>query len=354
MWMNDIQRFRKDNYKAMSAFFEKKSFFSAMITLLVCVLIFVGCSEKENPSDTSASASAGSETSSVPVPPSAPTDALISIKCGTETASGTDNVVLEASKRSFRAGQKVEITLPDGMHFVAVNLAQGVTKEAILYLPDGVFDYTIPNLSYSYDTALKNKSKITITARIPTDEELTAPHNLSLNPFDLLDGSTKIRNYKYSAYWSGGVFPHATTSSVCRIYDSEESKYQFEARNIIDGYTKNNGHGGYPFQSWGPDSDFSQTKGYIMIDFGHEVNVNSLLLYIRADFPHDTYFTAMTVEFSDGSRQVFTIEKNASAQSFDLGNVNTSFIRITNLKKEQSDGWAALSEIEIIGKEIIN
>lgn len=354
MWMNDIQRFRKDSYKAMSAFIEKKPFLPALITLLVCILIFAGCSEKDIPSGNLTSASDGSETSAAPVPPTTPDDALISIKCGTETASGTDNVVLEASKRSFRAGQKVEITLPEGMHFAAINIAQGVTKEAILYLPDGVFNYTIPNLSFSYDTALKNKSKITITARIPTNEELTNPHNLSLNPCDLLDGSTKIRNYKYSAYWSGNVFPHATASSVCRIYDSEESKYQFEARNIIDGYTKNNGHGGYPFQSWGPDSDFSQTNGYIMIDFGHEVNVNSLLLYIRADFPHDTYFTTMTVEFSDGSSQVFTIEKKASAQTFDLGNVNTSFIRITNLRKEQSDGWAALSEIEIIGKEIIN
>ncbi len=283
-----------------------------------------------------------------------PQEKEITISCGKNTASGNGVVELKLDKSTFKKGAKIEIQLPEGEHYLAVNISKDIMEEAIVYLPESKFSYIIPNFSYSYPAKMKSAYSHTITARIPDNSELSQSHVLSLNPFDLIDDSTKITGYKYKSYWSGSVYPHASTSSVCRVSDSEESKYQFEARNAIDGYTKNKGHGNYPYQSWGPDSDFSETKGYLLIDFGHDVTVDMLNLYIRADFPHDTYFNSMTVEFSDKSTLTFEISNDANAQTFNLGGKTTSYVKIKKLEKVDHAGWAAITEVEVVGSEIVS
>ena len=51
---------------------------------------------------------------------------------------------------------------------------------------------------------------------------------------------------------------------------------------------------------------------YVKIDFGHEVSIEELVLYVRADFDHDGYWGSCTVEFSDGSTyDISTIKKTA-------------------------------------------
>ncbi|MGM9636392.1 MAG: hypothetical protein ACI3YK_00235, partial [Eubacteriales bacterium] len=266
-----------------------------------------------------------------------PTSATISITCGSRSASGEGSVELTTTRTSFKKGNKVVVTLPEGQHYVAFCLAKDVLAESILYVSGNTFEYTIPTLTYSYPSEL---SAPTITARIPDASELTASHNLALNPADLLDPDMVVTGYTFDAYWDGNVFPHATTSSICRFASSEESKYQFEARNAIDGFTQNNGHGNYPVQSWGPDSDFSTRTGYITIDFGHDVKVDTLNLYIRADFPHDTYFTSATIKFTDGSELDIDLTNSASVQSFDLGGRTTSSIKLTSLSMADPSGWA--------------
>lgn len=278
-------------------------------------------------------------------------DRTLTVTFGDKVSSGDGTVLLEVAKSEFKAGATVKVELPEGEHYLAISISKDYVDEAIVYLPSGVFSYTIPNLAWSYPSELKRVAKHTVSARIPSDDELTAVQNLARNPLDLISKDSKIKNYIYAA-WSGDVYPHATTSSVCRLYDSEESKYQFEARNAIDGIKKNTSHGSYPYQSWGPDSNFSEKNGYIKIDFGHEVNVDSLNMYIRADFPHDTYFKKMKVEFSDGSSIEFDIEKTADEQSFEIGGVKTTYIKITKLEKDDHNGWAAITEIEVMGTHV--
>lgn len=329
----------------------KMSFRNIVCVYLLLMLVFTGCSGTTENTGYETTADVTKTPSVTAAPTSEGEESIITIGCGEKSASGTGTVLLELGKSIFKTGAVIDITLPEGEHYLAVSISKDYIDETIVYLPSGKFSYTIPNLSYSYPTELKRVSKHTVSARIPSEDELLSSQNIAKNPLDLIENDDGIKAYDY-AYWSGEVYPHASTSSVCRLYESEESKYQFEARNAIDGMVKNSSHGGYPYQSWGPDSNFSEKDGYIMIDFGHEVVVEDLDLYIRADFPHDTYFNGMKVEFSDGSTKTFKIEKSGDKQVFELGEKNTTYIKLTRLTKEDHSGWAAITEIEVIGHHV--
>ncbi len=303
--------------------------------LLLCGLLLFSACGKENAPNTAAAdttvADAGDET-----PASTGLNLVYKPKSGSEkTVSGDTDVELEIS-RAYRTGDKITVTLPEGQHYLALCLAKGIVEEAILYLPNSVFTYTAQNTSVSYPSQM-NGAKCTLTARIPSDEELAASRNLALNPADLIDAEN--------------VFPHATATSVCRI-DDETSRLQFESRNIIDGFTQNNGHGNYPYQSWGPESTMSRTD-YMTIHFGREVTLSELIVYIRADFPHDTYWTGCTVTFSDGSSMQLDLTDSASAQSFPLeAPVTTSYIKFNKFNKANGE-WAAWMEVQAIGSDIV-
>ncbi len=327
---------------------------AALSACLAAAALLSGCSDAsgdaKGSTDTQTTLAPTADTTTAPISEESK-DKTITVTFGDKVSSGDGTVLLEVTKSEFKAGATVKVELPKDEHYLAISISKDHVDEAIVYLPSGVFNYTIPNLAWSYPSELKRVARHTISARIPSDDELATVQNLARNPLDLISKDTKIKNYTYAA-WSGDVYPHATTSSVCRLYDSEESKYQFEARNAIDGIKKNTSHGSYPYQSWGPDSDFSEKKGYIKIDFGHEVNVDSLNMYIRADFPHDTYFKKMKVEFSDGSSVEFDIEKTADEQSFEIGGIKTTYIKITELEKDDHNGWAAITEIEVMGTHV--
>ncbi len=44
------------------------------------------------------------------------------------------------------------------------------------------------------------------------------------------------------------------------------------------------------------------------------MTVDKVRLYIRSDFPHDTYWTNLTIQFSDGSTQDVTLQKTSDPQ----------------------------------------
>lgn len=333
----------------------------AAICLLAAASIFLTACGEGDPVQTTSGTTAATtpvQTTTAPAdseganPDTTPAvgEKTVSIVCGSKSASGDGSAELSLNSRNFREGEVITVTLPEGQHYVAFCLSKGNLEESILYVSGNEFSYTIPNVSYTYPAAMANNT--TVTARIPDESELTASHNLALNPADLIDPAMKI-NGSYKAYWDGNVYPHATTSSVHNFADGGKDKYDFEARNAIDGFTKNNGHGQNGLQSWGPAADFNTRSGFITIDFGHEVKADTLNIYIRADFPHDTYFTSAEIVFSDGSTETITLTNSAKAQTFDLGGKTTSSIKLTKMSKQDASGWAALMEIEVMGSEIV-
>jgi len=142
----------------------------------------------------------------------------------------------------------------------------------------------------------------------------------------------------------GDFKPHpiASSNSECR------HDLAFAAMNAIDGKTENKGHGG-AFPSWGPE----QRKDlWFQIDFGKQVQVDRIDLFIRADFPHDTHWHDATVLFSDGTSEKIQIQKTAERQTFVLKQPHSLiWLRFTDLVQDEPLGWAAWSEVEVYGTE---
>jgi len=230
--------------------------------------------------------------------------------------------------KAFSSGDKVTITLPAGEKYLMVCL-NSMMGEELVYVPNGTFTYTVPSNLNVYPATFKNAVTNTITARIPTSEELTETRNLAQNIYDLSGTS--------------GVYPHASARS------EYQSNPQFLSRNAIDGFTANTGHGDYPYQSWGPDHQ----DGYqwINVDFGREVYVNEVELYIRADFPHDVHYTSAVLEFSDGTQKTVSMKNTKEGQTFKFDTVKTSYVKVKELVPADTSTsvWEGLTEVKAYG-----
>jgi len=180
----------------------------------------------------------------------------------------------------YEEGDRFKIEVPYG-NFLTVQLDQSL-KPALIYLPDGVFEFSIPfgrerSMCYAKGAFAGDDHRIVVSE--PTDAEIYAERMISSNSHD---------RHKVPKY-----FPHAAANFVTR----EEPSF-FE-RNAIDGVCDNSSHGAYPYHSWGgglrEDLEF-------WVDFGMPVEVSKVVIFLRADFPHDTYWKEMDIEFSDGTK----------------------------------------------------
>ena len=194
-------------------------------------------------------------------------------------------------------------------------------QEATVLLDDGAFSV----LSIPIDPKLEPRR------RPAMNRDLDAYRNVACNPKDRADA---------------GGFPHATTNSVCR------NDTAFEARHAIDGQVNNLGHGAWPFQSWGPAI---QSDLWWQVDFGRLVELDKIVILLRADFPHDGTWQKAVIRFSDGSRQSLTLAPVATAQTFLLKRViTTQSLRFEpSLPQPKPESWCALTELEAWGRDRI-
>ena len=135
-------------------------------------------------------------------------------------------------------------------------------------------------------------------------------------------------------------YPHASTNSVCR------NNPVFGAQNVINGKTANRGHGGR-FPSWGPDK---REDLWIQIDFGKTVEIDKIVLWIRADFPHDRHWHSAAIEFSDGGKEKIKIAKTREPQTFKFRKRKVTSVKFTELVQQKPMGWCAFSEIQVWGQ----
>ena len=234
----------------------------------------------------------------------------------------------------YEPGDKIRVELCDG-EFVKLRLDQTLL-ESLVYVPDGVFEFLIPfdteRVSCYAPGAFSGDDHRIICAE-PTEAEIYGERCISLNAHD------RHNVIKY--------FPHAAANFVTR-----EEPCFFE-RNAIDGVTENRGHGLYPYHSWGgglrEDLEF-------WIDFGMPVEVSRVVIHLRADFPHDTYWKEAELEFSDNSRVPVSLIKTEEGQVFEIEPRVTERIKLTGFKQQRlEDGslsFAALSQLTVFGKYI--
>jgi hypothetical protein len=207
--------------------------------------------------------------------------------------------------------------------------------ETLVYAPSGQWTYNLPAENGKKDSTWRvlppqafAGDKHVMVARVATPQEIAAYRNVALNPYDVRGETT--------------AFPHATSNSECR------GEADFAARNAIDGHAENTRHGPWPVQSWGPDQ---RTDLWWQVDFGRPVEVNKVVLHIRADFPHDAYWHNATIEFSDGSTVKISLERKAAAQEFKFPKRKTTYVKFTNLQQPKPLGWAGFTEVEVWGKD---
>ncbi len=231
----------------------------------------------------------------------------------------------------FEPGDRITVNT-GGAEFISVQLDKTLA-ESIIYTPSGSFDYPIPfgNLKAGYDESSFSGTTHIIKVSEPGESLAFGERIISLNAYDL-------KGQK-------GYFPHAYANLVTR-----DAPCFFE-RNAIDGVCDNSSHGDYPYHSWagGAREDLEY-----YIDFGAEVEISKIVFWLRADFPHDTYWKSLDVLFDSGERHRADFKKTAEGQCLDLPEkIKTRKVHLTNFKQaELPFSWAALSQIEVYGNYI--
>ncbi len=250
---------------------------------------------------------------------------------GAEKFSTSGDSIDAVYKLEFAPGDKISVNT-GGAEFVSVQFDETLA-ESIIYTPSGSFDYPIPHgeLTAGYDKAAFTGTEHRLKVCEVPENKAYGDRIISLNAYDL-------RGQK-------GYFPHAYANLVTR-----EDPCFFE-RNAIDGVCDNSSHGDYPYHSWagGAREDLEY-----YIDFGTEVEVSSLVFYLRADFPHDTYWKSLDVVFDGGECAAANFQKTSDGQALELTEkIKTRTVHLTNFKQAEIPfSWAALSQIEVYGNYI--
>lgn len=204
-------------------------------------------------------------------------------------------------------------------------------QESIIYVPGSFFIYHIPlkdkRSNYSPKSFYGDCHIIKIEEA--SKEEIKQRRNLAFNPYD--------------EHGNDSFFPHSSANIETR------GECVFASRNAIDGYYFNDSHGSFPYQSWGINRD---PKAEFKIDFGREVQVDEVILTLRADFPHDNYWEKVTLEFSDGSTIDASLKKSAERQSIKFEPKIVNSIILKNLIKAKGiSEFPALTQFEAWGVE---
>jgi len=265
-------------------------------------------------------------------PPPAGVAITIQNASGTVLAAGTDpKEVVLTCQHAYQKGDTVVVAGSNGAKFFFVQIDPAV-PESLVYTPVGKITYPIPfdrERRDGYDPAAFGGENHSIKARLATPSELSTYRNVAANALD------KRGQIEY--------FPHATANFVTR------DDPQFYERNAIDGNKQNSRHGSWPYESWGPGQ---RNDAQFKLDFGREVEIDKVRIFIRCDFPHDTCWKSLTMRFSDGSTVEASIEKKAEGQDFTFPKKKVSWVQLENLQQISTPlGWAALTEIEVYGSD---
>lgn len=214
----------------------------------------------------------------------------------------------------------------------AVIQLEDTLAPALVYLPGSGLTYHIPTEAERIVFSPKSFSgdKHLIRARLATPEELGKRRNLAFNCYD--------------RHGSNGFYPHSSANVETR------GEVVFASYNAIDGVYENSSHGSWPYQSWGINRD---PGAALRLEFGRPVCLDELRLTLRADFPHDSWWTSAAVEFSDGSREVLSLCKSAAPQSFAIAPRTVTWLVLTDLiKAEDESPFPALTQLEAWGTDI--
>ncbi len=226
----------------------------------------------------------------------------------------------------YREGDRIEFTCDSRRAVVQVDQA---VQPARVFLPGGGFTFRPPlagdGLAVYAPGAFRGEGHI-LAIRPDISNEY---RNLAENPADQRGSVT--------------AYPHATATVETR------NESVFAARNVLDGVHTADGHGEWPYGSWGIGA---RTDAEITLDFGREVMVDAMELYLRADFPHDAYWIEATVVLSDGASCTFPLQGIDGPQRIPLDAHRVRWMKLTRLIKcDNPSAFPALRQWVVYGKD---
>lgn len=247
----------------------------------------------------------------------------------TLAVSRGENAVSLVHTAEYREGDFIALETSQKNIFLVLQFDDGMGS-TLCYITDNVY-FHIPfgekRISYSPKAFYGNRHYL--CARVAREEEIALYRNLACNVYDQ-HGDTHC-------------YPHAFANVETR------GEAVFAARNTIDGVCENRSHGEWPYESWGinrnPDAEMT-------VDFGREIVTDKIVLYTRADFPHDSWWTQVTLEFSDGSSLDWRLEKSSLPHTLVFPQKTTRWVKLCKLiKAEDESPFPALTQIEVYGTE---
>lgn len=246
--------------------------------------------------------------------------------------SHEEETYLAYKTREYAAGEKIILESSETECFVWVQVDEALPA-SLIYLTTNQWEFPIitdAELRRAYSPKLFAGERHYIRAFLPKAYEVENYRNLALNAHDQKNDS--------------GAYPHAFANVETR------NDSTFFARNAIDGMIANESHGSFPYQSWGINQ---QADAQITIDFGREIVTDKIVLVLRGDYPHDSYWEAVTLEFSDGEQLELKTTNALDRQYFSFELKRTSTVTLKKLMKHQDDSpFPALTELEVYGYEL--
>lgn len=246
-----------------------------------------------------------------------------------KSIKGIDEAILVFSEE-YKEGDKVVIESSEINTYLVVQVDDAIGS-AFVYITEREAVYSIPfgekRIVLSPKSFYGNTHVLSI--RAARKEEIEVYKNLAIN---LMDNQT-IK----------GVYPHASANVETR------GEAVFAASNSINGNHENHSHGRWPYESWGIGM---RDDAELKLEFGRNVIVDKIVLYTRADFPHDNWWTKVTFRFSDGSKLVSNLDKTDKAHVIEFPQKEIDWLTFGDLiKADDPSPFPALSQIEVYGVE---
>ncbi len=243
-------------------------------------------------------------------------------------SSGEDFVDL-VCMHTYEEGDIIELTCSEKNTYIKWQVDDAL-GEAFVYITEKAVYYEIPfgEKRISCSPKIFYGDRHYLYAEAARQDEIEAYRNLALNPAD--------------QHRDVSCFPHATANVETR------GESVFAAKNAIDGVRANLSHGQWPYESWGINR---QDDAVMRVDFGRKVRTDKVVLYTRADFPHDNWWVQVSLRFSDGSSLDFPLEKSVRGHVLTFPEKEISWIELCNMiKADDPSPFPALSQIEVYGR----
>lgn len=244
-------------------------------------------------------------------------------------SQSAENELFVSYEGEYNPGDAIHISCSEKNVFVKIRLDDSM-EEVFAFLKDEyILEIPFDEKKASHNPKAFTGKRHYIYIREAFKDEISQRKNLALNPYDYHQNKT--------------LFPRTWANVETR------GEAVFASRNAIDGYLANTFHGEWPFSSWGinrnPDAEFH-------LEFGRKIKTDCIAIYLRADFPHDAWWTEGTIEFSDGTNLNLSFKKTGEAQYFNFPEKEIESLKLYKLiKAEDPSPFPALTQIKVFGTE---